>query len=89
MLYINKTGKKIHKTGTLGFYYRIFQHFYCVFHIMRSIGPDYYSQSMEWHNSGIATLKHAIYAPNIFSKFPENQITNSFIYLTSPNFVTV
>ena len=46
-------------------------------------------QFMEWYNSGNTTLKHAICAPNVFKKFPENQITKNFIYLTSSNFVTI
>ena len=46
-------------------------------------------QFMEWYNSGNTALKHAICAPNVFKKFPENQITKNFIYLTSSNFVTI
>ena len=56
---------------------------------MRLTVPVRSSQFMEWHNSGITTLKHAICAPNIFKKLQENQITTNFIYLTSWNFVTI
>ena len=42
---------------------------------------------MEWQNLGIATLKHAICATNVFLKLPENQTTTNFIYLPSSNFV--
>ena len=56
---------------------------------MRLIVPARSFQFMERHNLGITTLKHAIYAPSVFQKFPENQITNNFIYLTSSNFVTI
>ena len=41
------------------------------------------------HNSGIAPLKPAICAPNVFKKLPENQITTNFIYLTSSNYEAV
>ena len=53
------------------------------------IGHAHSSQFMEWQNLGIATLKHAICAPNVFFKLPENQTTTNFIYITSSNFVTI
>ena len=56
---------------------------------MRLIGPAHTYQFMEKPNSGITTLKHAICAPNVIQKLPENQITTNFIYLTSSNFVTI
>ena len=56
---------------------------------MGLIGPIHSSQFMEQHNSGITTPKHAICAQTVFSKFPENQITNNFIHLTSSNFVRI
>ena len=56
---------------------------------MRLIGPAHSSQFIEWHNSGITTLKHAVCAPNVFWNLPENQITTNFIYLTSSNLVTI
>ena len=49
---------------------------------MRLIDPSPSSKIMEQHNS-------AICAPNISLKLSENQMTTSFIYLTSPNFVTM
>ena len=48
-----------------------------------------YAHFMEWHNLGMIKLKHAICTPNVFKKFPENQITAKFIYLTSSHFVTI
>ena len=33
---------------------------------MRLIGPAHFSQIMEWNDSGITKLKHAISAPNVF-----------------------
>ena len=56
---------------------------------MRLIGPINSYQFMEWHNSAITTLKHAVLASNIFKNLLENQITTNFIYLTSSNFVTI
>ena len=56
---------------------------------MGLIGPIHSSQFMKQHNSGITTPKHAICAQTVFSKFPENQITNNFIHLTSSNFVRI
>ena len=53
------------------------------------IGHAHSSQFMEWQNLGIATLKHAICATNVFLKLPENQTTTNFIYLPSSNFVTI
>ena len=44
---------------------------------------------MEWHNSSIITLKHAIYGPNVYKKLSENQVTTNFIYLISTSFVTI
>ena len=35
-------------------------------HGMALIGHAHYSQSMEWHNLGITTLKHATCAPSAF-----------------------
>ena len=55
---------------------------------MKLIGPAH-SQFMERYNSGVTTLKHAISAPNVFLKLPENQIITNFIYPTSSNFVTI
>ena len=55
---------------------------------MALIGHAHSSEFMEWRNLGITRLKHAMCAPNIFLKMPENQITNNFIYLISSNFVT-
>ena len=49
------------------------------------IAHTHSSQFMKWHNLGIATLKHATCAPNVFFKLRENQITTNFIYL----FVTI
>ena len=63
--------------------------FYSVLYRMRLIGPEHFSQLMERHNTGVATLKHAICAPNVFKKLSENQITTNFIYVTSLNFVTI
>ena len=56
---------------------------------MTLIGHAHSSQFMKWQNLGIATLKHAKWALNVFKKLPENQITTDFIYLTSSNFVTI
>ena len=56
---------------------------------MSLICPAHCSQFMEWHNSGITPLKHAICSPNVLQNLPENQITTNFIYLTSSNFVTI
>ena len=56
---------------------------------MALIGHAYFFQFTEWQNLGLKTLKHAIYAPNIFLKLPENQIATNFFYLTSSNFVTI
>ena len=56
---------------------------------MRLIGPAHSSQFMEWHNSGITTLNHAISAPNVYENLLQNQITTNFIYLISANFVTI
>ena len=53
------------------------------------IGHAHSSKFMEWQNLGIATLKHAICATNVFLKLPENQTTTNFIYLPSSNFVTI
>ena len=53
------------------------------------IGHTHSSQFMEWQNLGITTLRHATCAPNVFWKFPENQITTNFIYLTSSHFMTI
>ena len=63
--------------------------YYSVLHRMTLIGHAYFSQFTEWQNLGLKTLKHAIYAPNIFLKLPENQIATNFFYLTSSNFVTI
>ena len=56
---------------------------------MRLIGPAHSSQFMEWHNSGITTLNHAICAPNVYKNLLQNQITTNFINLISANFVTI
>ena len=61
----------------------------CVLHRMTLTGHAHFSQFMEWQNLDIKTLKHAIYAPNVFLKLPENQIPTNFIYLNSSNFVTI
>ena len=47
-------------------------------------------QYMEWHNSGIPTLKHTICVPNVFLKIAVKPNNYQF-YLppTSSNFVTV
>ena len=47
------------------------------------------SQFMEWQNLAIITLKHAKCALNVFKKLSESRITTDFVYLTSPNFVTI
>ena len=83
-----KRGKN-HKTGTLCLYSGIFLYLHSVLHKITLIGPAQSSQFMEWHNLGIGTLKHAVCAPNVFQKLPENQITINFIYVISPNFVTI
>ena len=56
---------------------------------MRLIGPAHFSQFKERHNSGIAALKNAICALNVFQNLSENQITTNFIYLASSTFVTI
>ena len=56
---------------------------------MTLIGHAQSSQFMEWQNLGITTLRHAKFAPNVFEKLPENQITTDFIYLTFSNFVAI
>ena len=47
---------------------------------MTLIGHAHSSQFMERQNLGIATLKHAKCALNVFKKLPENRITTDFIY---------
>ena len=56
---------------------------------MRLISLTHSSKIMEWHNSSIITLKHAIYGPNVYKKLSEKQVTTNFIYLTSTSFVTI
>ena len=56
---------------------------------MMLIGHAHFSQFMEQQNLGMATLKHAKFAPNIFKKLPENRITANYIYLTFSNFVII
>ena len=51
---------------------------------MRLIGPAHSSQFMEWYNSGITTLKHAICAPKLFLKLAGKPSNHQF-YL--PNFL--
>ena len=68
--------------------WRILVFTYSVLHRML-IKPAHSSQFMKWQNLGIATLKHAICAPNVFLKLPENQTTTNFIYLTSSNFEAI
>ena len=63
--------------------------YYSVLNRMALIGLAHSSQFMEWQNLGIAALNHAICAPNVFEKLPENEITANFIYLTSSNLVTI
>ena len=66
-----------------------FSIFYSVLRKIRLISPAHSSQFMEYHNSGITTLKHAICAQNFYQNLPKNQRTTNFIYLTSSNFVTI
>ena len=56
---------------------------------MRLISLTHSSKIMEWHNSSIITLTHAIYGPNVYKKLSENQVTTNFIYLISTSFVTI
>ena len=53
------------------------------------IGHTHSSQFMEWQNLGFTTRKHAICAPNIFKKLPENQTNTNFIDLKFSNFLTI
>ena len=55
---------------------------FSVLHRIILICPAHSSQFKERHNLGITTLKHAIYAPNVFEKLPENQIIANLL----PNF---
>ena len=63
--------------------------YYGVLHRMTLISHAHFSQFMQWLNLDLKTLKHAIYAPNVFLKLSKNQIPTNFIYLTSSNFVTI
>ena len=56
---------------------------------MTLIGHAHSSQFMEWQNLGITTLKNAKYAPNVFKKLSQNQITTNFLNLIYSNFVEV
>ena len=58
-------------------------------HRMTLIGHTHSSQFMKRQNLGIATLKYGAWAPKVFKKLSENQITTDFVYLTSSNFVTI
>ena len=53
------------------------------------IGHAHSSPFMEWKNLGIATIKHAARAPNVFWNLLEDQKAANFIYITSSNFVTI
>ena len=53
---------------------------------MRLIDPTHSTQFMEWHNSGITTLKRTICAPNVFKTCRKNKY---YLNLTSSNFVTI
>ena len=47
---------------------------YSVLHRITLIDHTHFSQFMEWQNLGIKTLKHAIYAPNVFLNLLENHL---------------
>ena len=89
LAFYQQNGEKIIKQEHSTFILAYFSIYIVCYIKITLIGPAQSSQFMEWHNLGIGTLKHAVCAPNVFQKLPENQITINFIYVISPNFVTI